>query len=161
MYCVETSAAFEVAHSGDWIRDPEWCSYDDVAWNSEPYLAENREAPVPSANAIDEVTREFDLLKPAFEVPRGDEEQEAFFYSAVKPFLLRNGALAIRLLDVQFQNNRSVVASARYHLACLLGHLDDPKSDELRRHLLAEYQSGPDDALRAGAQDALDFLSLL
>lgn len=150
-----------MAHSGDWVSEPVWNSYEVATWNSTPYLAERREVPATILDVRDQIIHEFDLLKPKFALSRGDEAQDAFFYSDVKSFLIQYGEFALRLLDMYISNNSSVSPATRYHFACLLGHVDDAATDGLRREFLADYLIAHDEALRTGAQDALDFLDLV
>ncbi len=161
MHHVELSAAYKVAHSGDWIQEPVWSGYDVVTWNSSPYLADTRKELFTASSFRDQIIHQLDLLKPEFSQSRSDEAQEAFFHSDVKVFLLQYGEFALRLLDMCFRNSSAISPAAKYHFACLLGHIGDPRTEHLRREYLADYSRSLDDALRAGAQDALDFLDLV
>lgn len=161
MYCVEPSGTYKLTHSGDRIKEPVWHSFDMPMWNPTPYIADFLPTPPLVKNFRNQAIHRFDLLKPGFALSRSDEAHEQFFNVDVKAFLLEYGAFAIRLLDMHCSNHGDVSPEAKYHFACLLGHITDPTTKQLRLEYLNNYVNSADEALHAGARDALDFLDLV
>jgi hypothetical protein len=87
---------------------------------------------------------------------RNDSDQELFFFTDVKGFIERHGALALSRLD---EILTFLPITARYYYPYLLGHLTDEQTRGLRIAYLYKYVNANDEALQMGAEEAFGYLS--
>jgi hypothetical protein len=102
--------------------------------------------------------RELEGIMEQLRVRRGTDSQEHFMFDVVAPFIIRNGATAIRDIDISLE---SMPSSARYSFPYLLGHLitDDRSILRTRFAYLSKYMNSSDFDIREGALEALDHLN--
>ena len=106
------------------------------------------------------ILAEYEALQAELRRVRGDEAAEDFAFGPIHDFIMRFGPLALALLNFAVTTG-PLPYSARYYHAYLLGHMNHPSTFRLRLEYLRNYERSDDEALRAGALEAFDYLSRL